>query len=354
MDGKNVSTPMKQRYETMVGCLSRALMYALVLGVARRVQLIPDYALRLLDWSPVSLRIYATDTSFPVLEDVITCLFHALACTCLDVINKNAATLYYWNPFSIVSALQGYKGMLGNLALLTCIAVSMGGTQHVGSLVLSAITIAGLIVYGGMGELAWLALPVVVTVARRCNQETLGTVLALLAIPLTAALYMGIMPVEILHRSFETIQPTIDVHWYLMAEVFPSFREYFSRVVWIMGMLLSVGLCLKFRTKTLFLFASHGMLCTLFNPYPCSSICALWMTLTLMLCSTSDKGNTTSTAVVTLLLWLFCVVTVLNVCGYQIWIQYMQGNANFFYGMNLVQGSVVGLTLIQIVKLVHY
>lgn len=141
------------------------------------------------------------------------------------------------------------------------------------------------------------------------------------------------------------------MHWYLMSEVFPSFREYFSRVIFIMGMLVSIGLCLKFYSKTLFLFATHGMLCTLFHPYPCSSMCAFWMTLIMVMSSDDDKKKK---GTILMLFWAFCVVTVMNICAYQIWIQYNQGNANFFYGMNLLQGSVTGLVLIQALKMEHY
>ena len=320
--------------------LRNIIIYALLLGVARRVQVIPDYAHRLLDWSPV------VSESTPVLQDLLSSVCHALSCVFLDRISKKSDVLYYWNPLNLASALHGPKGIMGNSILLAFLAVCMGGPRQ--ALVPISLTMGLLGYFSGQGCLVWMVLPVAVSIAwvYQKKQVVLAVCIgaAILVIPVTTAL--GVMPMERFHRSFETIQPTIDMHWYLMSEVFPSFREYFSRVVFIVGMLLSIGLCLKFYTKTLFLFATHGMLCTLFHPYPCSSMSAFWMTMMLVACE-EKKGRTL------VLLWAFSIVTVMNVCAYQIWIQYNLGNANFFYGMNLLQGSVTGLTLIHAIKMQH-
>lgn len=329
-------------------CIRYTLIYIVLLSVARRVQLIPEYALRLLDWSPPeSLSSNNNVDLTTISHDLVSAISHALSCACLNRISKNSETLYYWNPFNFAAALHGPWGMVGNVILLAFVAGCMNGTRQL-LLVFIAITMVSLALLGGMGYVVWMVLPVLVSLAWMYH-----TTQAVLAVCLGAAIFVipvttlfGVMPMEPFHRQFATIQPTIDMHWYLMSEVFPSFREYFSRIIFIMGMFLSIGLCLKFHSKTLFLFAAHGMLCTLFNPYPCSSMCAFWMTL--LLCEDKTKG------IMTLLLWIFSVVTVMNVCAYQIWIQYNQGNANFFYGMNLLQGSVTGLTLIQTLKMVHY
>lgn len=329
--------------------LKNVLIYVLVLGVARRVQLIPDYAQRLVDWSPATGTDLALGTR--VIHDIVSSVCHSFSCLCLDRIRKDSGVLYYWNPFNIVSALHGPLGMMGNSILLGFMAVCMAGVRQ--KVIPIAIALGTLGYFGSQGHLVWMALPVLVSIAWMYRREQLVLAVcigaAIVVIPATTVL--GVMPMDGFRRSFETIQPTIDMHWYLMSEVFPSFREYFSRVIFIMGMLVSIGLCLKFYSKTLFLFATHGMLCTLFHPYPCSSMCAFWMTLIMVMSSDDDKKKK---GTILMLFWAFCVVTVMNICAYQIWIQYNQGNANFFYGMNLLQGSVTGLVLIQALKMEHY
>lgn len=376
------------KFGTLGGFFRDVVIYTVLLSVAQRVQLIPPYALRLLDWNPAlwsesghpaTARYHLYDVS--PYDTVLSSIWHALSCMFVYGISAQGSlgTMYFWNPFNLVSALSGHRGMMMNAFVLgfvrVCTHVTRWHCLPFLPLVVAAV-LGGLATVGDMKELFWMTLPMLVSLANiydrskdrleksagntkllECSRVVrilcVGTGMASI---LTATM-LGGMPMERVYgpnRSFETIHPTIDMHWYLMAEVFPSFREYFSRVIFIMGMLLSVGLCLKFHAHTIFLFASHGMICTLFNSYPCPSMYAFWMTMAIIVFKEKNGGGDVPfQRTFMLLLWALCVVTVMNVCAYQIWIQYNLGNANFFYGMNLLQGSVVGVILTQTVKQVH-
>eukprot|EP00889_Picochlorum_renovo_P008069 jgi/Picre1/35099/NNA_002562.t1 len=294
------------------------------------------HIVRLLEWSP---DLY-DEVAIPqqrLVEDAVSAVCHAIATSLIGRIGGTRIEgMYYWNPFNIISALCGFKGMACNAIVLAVLASP--GARRLQWLLL------GLYAMVDLGQMRWMMGPIIQTMVISSSRkwDILGLCMAFLKRgDALGSLRNG-------SRSFETIQPTVDLHWYLMAQVFPSFRKYFSQVIVLMGLLMSFGMCIRFRGRQnlVLMFACHGILCTLLNTTPSASMCALWMGLVLSL----EKGNT---APVHVLVLAFCIVTGMNATAYQLWIQYNVGNANFFYGMNILLAAVAGLLLVQLLKAAH-
>lgn len=293
------------------------------------------HIVRLLEWSPA---LY-DELAIPhqrFAEDAVSAVCHALATSLIGGIGgRRVEGMYYWNPFNIISALCGFKGMACNAIVLAVLASPGRRLQWL---------LIGLYAMVDLGQMRWMMGPIIQTLVLSSSRK--WDVLGLSTIFLKRGDALGNLWYG--SRSFETIQPTVDLHWYLMAQVFPSFRKYFSQVIVLMGLLMSFGMCLRFggRQNVVLIFACHGILCTLLNTTPSASMCALWMGLIFSI----EKGNT---SLVHMLVLAFCIVTGMNVAAYQLWIQYNVGNANFFYGMNILLAAVTGLLLVQLLKAVH-
>lgn len=277
------------------------------------------------------------------MEDAVSALAHAWASQAVCPGRSNAHQhLYYWNPFNLVSCLCGCRGML-------CNAIVLFQMNHGSSSVMAWGALCGLYGMLDLGQLAWMLGPMIVSASQQhgVNSALFGATGAIIIVMMLLGGACVLRPrcTPGWRRSFDTIVPTVDVHWYLMAEVFPSFRDYFTRVILLMSMLMSVGICVKFNSNPLLVFASHGILCSLLHAVPSASMCALWMSLVCLLA----KGKRE----IVCILWAFCVVTVMNVGAYKLWIHDNAGNANFFYGMNISQAALAGLVLVQLLKLFH-
>jgi hypothetical protein len=320
--------------------LSRALirdasLYLILLQVTRRL-LAPSPVFGLLEWCPEK-----HDGVRSVVEDAVSALAHAWAsqAVCPGVSNAHQH-LYYWNPLNLVSCLCGCRGML-------CNAIVLFQMRQGTSSMVSWGALCGLYGVLDLGQLAWMLGPMIVSASQHRGVDSLRRVTCTLVIMIGMVGACILWPMCTLEgrRSFDTIAPTVDVHWYLMAEVFPSFRVYFPTVILLMSILMSVGICIKFNSNPLLVFASHGILCSLLHAVPSASMCALWMSLVCLLA----RGKRDIVCII----WTFCVVTVMNVGAYNLWIQDNAGNANFFYGMNILQAALAGLVLVQLLKLFH-
>lgn len=295
------------------------------------------HIVRLLEWSPGLYDDVAIPQQRRLVEDAVSAVCHAIATSMIGGIGGTRVEgMYYWNPFNIISALCGFKGMACNAIVLAVLA-SPGGRRLEWLLL-------GLYAMVDLGQMRWMMGPIIQTMVVSSSRkwDMLGLCMAFVKRgDALGDLWYG-------SRSFETIQPTVDLHWYLMAQLFPSFRKYFSQVIVLMGLLMSFGMCIRFggRQNLVLIFACHGLLCTLLNTTPSASMCALWMGLVFSM----EKGNR---SLVHVLVLAFCIVTGMNVAAYQLWIQYNVGNANFFYGMNILLAAVAGLLLVQLLKAVH-
>lgn len=207
--------------------------------------------------------------------------------------------------------------------------------------------------------------------------------LAINFVPALALLVDGV-----LRPPSPTLRPSLSLRWYLNAEVFPSFRRYFSSGISVMGALLSCSVALgcvavdgggggsrgasggasggggdtknaggskRGRNSreigaepfnlTAGVLAIQAMLWELFATSSSPAVSALWQACVVGMAMSSTQVHRTQ-----LLIALYFVATVMNVVAYELWIGDNVGNANFFYGMNMLRGAGVSAWVYQLIK----
>ena len=242
-----------------------------------------------------------------------------------SVASLTACAMYYYNPFNLISALDagGWRGATMNAAVLLLASVGLRWSRMVH------------------------------------------------LVPSVALLVDGL-----LHPPSPTLHPSLSLRWYLNAEVFPSFRRYFSLGISVMGALLSSAVALgcapvvdtgaggrggemgrrregqKSNSRraagyniVLAILTIQAMLWELFGTSSSPAVSALWQACVVGLATTPAQVIRTQ-----LLVGLYFVATAMNVAAYQLWIGDNVGNANFFYGMNMVRGAGVCLWVYSLIK----
>lgn len=210
-----------------------------------------------------------------VFVDLANALCHTLAYFAVLTLSKSSrelGSMYFWSPLNYISALDTCNGALCNAALLWALVISPGQPFGAGML-FSVCT------FFQPWTFRWMFLPVLLVsidiedfkktcpgqVESRsrssqhlglrwrilqCLRTSFGILLGTAGLHCAAVVFSSgnIIPVlkdvsqvidiglfgflklgwrDLLQgngRDFSTIEPTIDLHWYLMAEVFPSFR----------------------------------------------------------------------------------------------------------------------------------
>ena len=210
-----------------------------------------------------------------VSADLTNALCHTLAYFAVLSLSKGdrrLGSVYFWSPLNYIAALDGYAGALCNAALCWALVISRGQPFAAGVLfsvciffhpwtfqwILFPVMLASISIEdcanvrqkgkGKVGfrssqqlDLRWRIL--------QCLKMSLGILLGIAAIHWSAVVFSNS---NIIHtvkngsegigtrllghaksgwhmlfegRDFSTIEPTMDLYWYLMAEVFPSFRR---------------------------------------------------------------------------------------------------------------------------------
>ena len=173
----------------------------------------------------------------------------------------------------------------------------------------------------------------------------IGIVLVLLA----SSVYHGNGHISALHWIFgDTYKPSSSVFWYLEAQVFPEFRDYFIPLLSLQPSILAVLIYLAFSSEqckhdndnTLDhhkLFTYHLMVTVILVFKPAMALCDLAFATTL-LCSyyPSVIRNVKHGA------WFLAgilVTFILQLLMAHLWIGKGTGNANFLFFQNLVNFS---------------
>jgi hypothetical protein len=284
-----------------------------------------------------------------------------------------ACAMYYYNPLNLVAALDvvGWRGAAANAAVLLLSVVATGmstGTRATSE---------------GCGERRGAEKETACEEEEEEEEEEedatfsaaraggrvagrmVGAQLAINCVPALALLADGA-----LRPPSPTLRPSLSLRWYLNAEVFPSFRRYFSSGISVMGALLSCSVALGcvglgggrrgtgvdyyYSTRgepfnlTLGVLAIQAMLWELFATSSGPAVSALWQACVVGMASSSSQVHRTQ-----LMIALYFVATVMNVVAYELWIGDNVGNANFFYGMNMLRGAGVSLWVYQLIKAVR-
>ena len=320
--------------------LARAWLF---IQLARRIGLIPPSIQRLINDTPLGAPQLSTPSAY-VFRDLLSTVLHAnLSCVLVPILLvlcpalppteastaitsvavKTATSMYYLSPLNMVAALD------------------VGGwrTAAVNALVLL---------------FAVLATVLSMSATRRANargtQTQTQTQIVVQGIHLLPAVAMLVDGALHAARAPATIRPSLNLRWYLDSEVFPSFRSYFATGISLMGALLSasVGLsCGKDAAsgrRTATLLAIQAMLWELFATSSWPAVTALWQA---MVVGVAESPAMVHRAQVMIALYL--LVTAMNVGAFQLWMDNV-GNANFFYGMNMVRAAGVAAWVYGLAK----
>ncbi len=284
-----------------------------------------------------------------------------------------ACAMYYYNPLNLVAALDvvGWRGAAANAAVLLLSVVATGMSTGTGA------TSEGCGARRGTEKETACeeeeeeeeeeedATCSAARAGGRVAGRMVGAQLAINCVPALALLADGA-----LRPPSPTLRPSLSLRWYLNAEVFPSFRRYFSSGISVMGALLSCSVALGcvglgggrrgtgvdyyYSTRgepfnlTLGVLAIQAMLWELFATSSGPAVSALWQACVVGMASSSSQVHRTQ-----LMIALYFVATVMNVVAYELWIGDNVGNANFFYGMNMLRGAGVSLWVYQLIKAVR-
>ena len=91
--------------------------------------------------------------------------------------------------------------------------------------------------------------------------------------------------------------------------------------------------------------AIQAMLWELFATSSSPAVSALWQACVVGMATSPAHVNR-----IQLLIALYSVATVMNVVAYELWIGENVGNANFFYGMNMLRGAGVCVWVYHLIK----
>jgi hypothetical protein len=261
-----------------------------------------------------------------------------------------AAAMYFWNPLNLIAALDGWHGAALNVVIL---ALAVAATGTVSS-------------HANHGT---------------DRSRTVITKTSPLGVFCCLIPAMALVADACLRPPPSVIRPSLSLRWYLNAEVFPSFRSYFASGISIMGALISASVALglvldgrqgpeeTLRTVSPARYLGiQAMLWELFGSSSYASVSALWQSCLMVSSVSSDTRSVSSdarsvssdtkgpTGISDDSLWtrlftvLHLVVTLMNVAAYQLWIEEAVGNANFFYGMNMLRGAGVCAWALALVK----
>jgi len=338
--------------------LARAWLF---IQLARRIGLIPPSIQRLINDTPLGAPQLSTPSAY-VFRDLLSTVLHAnLSCVLVPILLvlcpalppteastaitsvavKTATSMYYLSPLNIVAALdvRGWRTAAVNaLVLLFAVlatVLSMSVTRRAN---------------------AWRTETQTQTQAQAQKQSQTRTrttaamsvvVQGIHLLPAVAMLVDGALHAA---RAPATIRPSLNLRWYLDAEVFPSFRSHFATGISLMGALLSAAVGLSCgkdagsgrRTATL--LAIQAMLWELFATSSWPAVTSLWQAMVVGVAESPALAHRAQVMIA-----LYLLVTAMNVGAFQLWIDNV-GNANFFYGMNMLRAAGVAAWVYALAK----
>ncbi|KAF9382066.1 hypothetical protein CPB97_007364 [Podila verticillata] len=250
------------------------------------------------------------------------------------------ATLYLFNPYTIVSCIGRSTILFSNMAVVAGIWMGMKGDR---ALALFSIAVASyLSLYPAM-----LAIPVMIMLTERiqdveakkrtilrCSAFFLASLssLFLLSFVLTNSWdFIGSVYGTILAVS--DLTPNLGLFWYFFIEMFDQFRPFFLIVFQIHVFIFAVPISIKLRKYPLFICFLLSTVMGAFKGYPSVGDASLYLGL-LPLCSEIFKYMRYSFLIVNLFLYSSFLAPIF----WYLWVYVGSGNANFFYAIGLVYG----------------
>ncbi|KAG0039493.1 hypothetical protein BGZ82_008004 [Podila clonocystis] len=250
------------------------------------------------------------------------------------------ATLYLFNPYTIVSCIGRSTILFSNMAVVAGIWMGMKGDR---GLAMFSIAVASyLSLYPAM-----LALPVMIMLTEsiqdfeakkrtvlRCSAFFLASLssLFLLSFVLTNSWgFVGSVYGTILAVS--DLTPNLGLFWYFFIEMFDQFRPFFLIVFQIHVFIFAVPISIKLRKHPLFICFLLSTVMGAFKGYPSVGDASLYLGL-LPLCSEIFKYMRYSFLIVNLFLYSSFLAPIF----WYLWVYVGSGNANFFYAIGLVYG----------------
>ncbi|KAI9241518.1 hypothetical protein MVEG_11947 [Podila verticillata NRRL 6337] len=250
------------------------------------------------------------------------------------------ATLYLFNPYTIVSCIGRSTIIFSNMAVVAGIWMGMKGDR---ALALFSIAVASyLSLYPAM-----LTIPVMIMLTEsiqdveakkrtilRCSAFFLASLssLFLLSFVLTNSWdFIGSVYGTILAVS--DLTPNLGLFWYFFIEMFDQFRPFFLIVFQIHVFIFAVPISIKLRKYPLFICFLLSTVMGAFKGYPSVGDASLYLGL-LPLCSEIFKYMRYSFLIVNLFLYSSFLAPIF----WYLWVYVGSGNANFFYAIGLVYG----------------
>ncbi|KAG0097102.1 hypothetical protein BGZ93_003434 [Podila epicladia] len=256
------------------------------------------------------------------------------------VTGLTVATLYLFNPYTIVSCIGRSTIIFSNMAVVAGIWMGMKGNRV---FAMFSIALAGyLSLYPVM-----LAIPVMIMLTDsiqddeakkrtvlRCSAIFLASLssIFLLSFVLTNSWdFVGSVYGTILAVS--DLTPNLGLFWYFFIEMFDQFRPFFLIVFQIHVFIFAVPISIKLRKYPLFICFLLSTVMGTFKGYPSVGDASLYLGL-LPLCSEIFKYMRYSFLIVNLFLYSSFLAPIF----WYLWVYVGSGNANFFYAIGLVYG----------------
>ncbi|KAG0344747.1 hypothetical protein BG004_004199 [Podila humilis] len=239
------------------------------------------------------------------------------------------ATLYLFNPYSIVSCIGKSTILFSNLAVVAGIWMGMKGDR---GLAMFSIAVASyLSLYPAM-----LAIPVLILVTDGIHDlDTKKRIIFRSSVFFMASLCALFLLSFVLTNSWDffgsvygtilavgDLTPNLGLFWYFFIEMFDQFRPFFLIVFQIHVFIFAVPISIKLSTVM-----------GTFKGYPSVGDAALYLGL-LPLCSEIFKYMRYSFLIVNLFLYSSLLAPIF----WYLWVYVGSGNANFFYAIGLVYG----------------
>ncbi|KAF9314574.1 hypothetical protein BG003_004056 [Podila horticola] len=206
------------------------------------------------------------------------------------------ATLYLFNPYTIVSCIGRSTILFSNMAVVAGIWMGMKGDR---GLAMFSIAVASyLSLYPAM-----LAIPVMIMLTDSIQD-------------------VDAKKVRKRNLAVSDLTPNLGLFWYFFIEMFDQFRPFFLIVFQIHVFIFAVPISIKLSTVM-----------GAFKGYPSVGDASLYLGL-LPLCSEIFKYMRYSFLIVNLFLYSSFLAPIF----WYLWVYVGSGNANFFYAIGLVYG----------------